>query len=58
VTDQPIPNYPAQTSIENEICEVSEEEVKTFETTNTGHDIAVIGGVTYTSSFSTKCVLQ
>ena len=56
-TDQAVENYPATTTIENKFgCDVEESQVIDFENTTKGSDVAVIGGVTYSSSFSTKCV--
>jgi hypothetical protein len=55
-TDQPVPGYPATTSILNEICDIAQEQITEYEITTKGTDVAVIGGVTYSSSYSTKCV--
>lgn len=55
-TDQAVPGYPATTSIENEICDIAQEQITEYENTTKGSDVAVISGVTYTSSYSTKCV--
>lgn len=55
-TDQPVPGYPATTSIQNELCDIELEQITEFENTTKGTDVAVIGGVTYSSSYSTKCV--
>jgi hypothetical protein len=57
-TDSPVQGYPDSTSTDVEICDVSEEQIREFELANRGSDSAVIGGVTYSSSFSTKCVLR
>lgn len=55
-TDQPVPNYPATTSIQNEICDIAQEQITEYENMTKGSDVAVISGVTYSSSYSTKCV--
>ena len=54
-TDQSVPNYPAMTTTEVELCDISQEQVTEYENTNKGSESDVIGGVTYTSSHSTKC---
>jgi major membrane immunogen (membrane-anchored lipoprotein) len=55
-TDQPVPGYPTTTSPEVEICDIEQEQITEYENTTKGSDVAVISGVTYSSSYSTKCV--
>ena len=58
-TDQPVPNYPVTTTTSYDpMCDITEEEIVSFENTNKGSDVQIIGGVRYTSNFSTKCELQ
>lgn len=55
-TDQPVPNYPATTTTEQKFsCTVPEEQVLLFESTTKGSDVAVVGGITYSSSYATVC---
>ena len=54
-TDVPVEGYPATTTMDVELCNQTIEQIKQFEVTNKGSEVAVIGGVTYSSSYSTKC---
>lgn len=54
-TDVPVDGYPASTTMEVEICNVTEEQVRDYELLNKGSDISVINNVTYTSTYSTVC---
>lgn len=57
-TDAPVDGYPATTAMEVELCDVTTEQLQEFEETNKGSESAVIGGVTYSSSFSTTCAYK
>ncbi len=57
-TDVPVDGYPAVTSQDVELCDVTLEQVIAFEETNKGAESAVIGGVTYSSSYSTHCAVK
>lgn len=54
-TDVPVEGYPSTSTVEVELCNQTTEQIKQFEETNKGSEAAVIGGVTYSSSYSTKC---
>ncbi len=55
-TDSPVDGYPATTTMEVELCNQTTDQLKQFEQTNRGSETAVIGGVTYSSSYSTVCI--
>ncbi len=57
-TDQAVPGYPASTSVDFELCDITAEQATEFEETNKGSETDVVGGVTYSSSHSTKCRLE
>jgi hypothetical protein len=54
-TDQTVPGYPASTTVDFELCDITAEQAADFEQTNKGSESDVVGGVTYSSSHSTKC---
>ncbi|MFO7622003.1 MAG: hypothetical protein R6W81_12180 [Bacteroidales bacterium] len=55
-TDVPVDGYPSTTTMEVELCNQTTDQLKQFEQTNRGSETAVIGGVTYSSSYSTVCI--
>jgi hypothetical protein len=57
-TDTPVDGYPYTTNVDVEICDVTLEQVDEFEKTNKGSESYVIGGITYSYSYSTKCVVK
>ena len=57
-TDVPVDGYPTISSFDVEICNVTLEEVYEFEAATHASDTAVIQGVTYFSSYSTKCQVK
>jgi hypothetical protein len=56
--DPPVDGYPTMTSMDVEICDVTLEQVYEFEATTHGSDTAVIQGVTYRSSYTTRCKVE
>ena len=58
ITDVPVDGYPSTTSINVDLCDVTLAQVSQFEQTNKGSESAVIGNVTYSSSFSTQCAVK
>jgi hypothetical protein len=57
-TDSPVQGYPASTTIENELCNITEEAITVFEDTNRGSESSTVNGVLYSSSFATICSLE
>jgi len=57
-TDVPVDGYPTTSNFDVEICNVTLEEVYKFEAATQASDTAVIQGVTYSSSYSTKCHVE
>ena len=57
-TDVPVDGYPSTTSINVDLCDVTIEQVRDFEQVNKGSETALIGNVTYSSSFSTQCAVK
>jgi hypothetical protein len=54
-TDVPVSGYPATTTVDVELCDVTSEQIYNYEQTTKGSESSVVGNVTYTSNFSTKC---
>ena len=54
-TDVPVDGYPATARTNNELCDVTSEQITDFEEANKGSESTVVGNVTYSSTFSTKC---
>lgn len=54
-TDVPVEGYPATTTMEVDICNVTEEQVRDYELINRGSETSVINNVTYSSTYSTIC---
>ncbi len=54
-TDTPVTGYPASTSTEVELCDMTPEQITEFEQTYKGADSSVVGGVTYSSTHATTC---
>jgi hypothetical protein len=44
--------------VDFELCDITAEQAADFEQTNKGSESDVVGGVTYSSSHSTKCRLE
>jgi len=54
-TDVPVSGYPATTSIDVELCDITQEQITEYEQVNKGSDTQTIGGVTYSDYHSTVC---
>jgi len=54
-TDVPVEGYPLTTTTTVEICNVTDEEITSFEQSCHGTETVVVENVTYTSSYSTVC---
>jgi hypothetical protein len=57
-TDSAVEGFPQFSSMDVEICDVTIEEVHDFEDKSKGSDSFVIEGITYTTSYSTKCKIE
>jgi len=57
-TNVPVDGYPSISTIDIELCDVTSEEAAEFEQASSGSETAVINEITYTQTYTTRCVLR
>jgi len=54
-TDVPVTGYPATTSIDVTLCDITPEQITDYEEINKGSDTQTVGGITYSDYHNTAC---